>query len=65
MEESTEDNHLLLIDCGANLVSRKFAKDLETVISRAKDAGMILFDLSKFHYDIEFIRRCSKNYCSW
>lgn len=31
--------HYLLIDIGANLTNRKFTKDLDTVIERAKDVG--------------------------
>ncbi|BES90885.1 unnamed protein product [Nesidiocoris tenuis] len=33
------DNYIL-VDVGANLTSRKFSRDLESVISRAKDSGV-------------------------
>lgn len=29
----------ILVDVGANLTNRKFSRDLESVIARAKDAG--------------------------
>lgn len=31
--------HYLLIDIGANLTNRKFARDLESVLQRANDVG--------------------------
>ncbi|XP_046913420.2 3'-5' ssDNA/RNA exonuclease TatD [Dermatophagoides farinae] len=34
------DGHYLLIDIGANLTNRKFARDLESVLQRAHDVGV-------------------------
>lgn len=33
------DNYLL-IDVGSNMVNKKFSRDLESVLQRAKDSGM-------------------------
>lgn len=33
--------NLILIDIGANLTNKKYSRDLESVIQRAKDAGNI------------------------
>lgn len=38
---SLSDNHYLIVDIGANLTNRKFAKDLDSVIQRAKDSGKL------------------------
>ena len=35
----TADGHYLLIDIGSNLTNRKFAKDLDVVLQRARDVG--------------------------
>lgn len=32
--------NLILIDCGSNLISKKFARDLDLIMKRAKDSGM-------------------------
>lgn len=32
--------NLIVIDAGANLTNKKYSRDLESVIQRAKDAGM-------------------------
>lgn len=32
--------NLIVIDAGANLTNKKYGRDLESVIQRAKDAGM-------------------------
>ncbi|KAJ6224207.1 hypothetical protein RDWZM_002752 [Blomia tropicalis] len=34
------DGHYLLVDIGANLTNRKFAKDLDSVLQRARDSGV-------------------------
>lgn len=34
------DGHYLLIDIGANLTNRKFARDLESILQRAHDVGV-------------------------
>lgn len=39
MKECYEN--LILIDIGANLTNKKYSRDLESVIQRAKDAGNI------------------------
>lgn len=31
----------ILVDVGANLTNKKFGRDLESVVKRAKDAGMV------------------------
>lgn len=36
------DNYLL-IDVGSNMVNKKFSRDLESVLQRAKDSGMFRF----------------------
>lgn len=36
---STCFDNYVLIDVGANLTNRKFSRDLESVVQRAKDAG--------------------------
>ena len=33
------NGHYLLIDIGANLTNRKYAKDLDQVLERARDVG--------------------------
>lgn len=37
---SDQHYNLLLIDCSANLVNKKFGKDLDAILKRAKDAGV-------------------------
>ena len=37
----------VLVDIGANLTSSKYARDLDSVLERAKDAGMLPYLLSK------------------
>jgi len=36
------DNYLL-IDVGSNMVNKKFSRDLESVLQRAKDSGMVMY----------------------
>lgn len=38
--------NLILIDVGGNLISKKFARDLDSILKRAKDSGMKLFLVS-------------------
>lgn len=38
------DGHYLLVDIGANLTNRKFAKDLDSVLQRARDSGQFVVD---------------------
>lgn len=33
------NGHYLLIDTGANLINRKFSRDLESILKRAEDVG--------------------------
>lgn len=33
--------NLIVIDAGANLTNKKYSRDLESVIQRAKDAGIL------------------------
>lgn len=39
MLDVVNPGHYLLIDIGANLANRKFAKDLDAVLQRARDVG--------------------------
>lgn len=58
IDDSNEQNmeqcyeNLIVIDIGANLTNKKYSRDLDSVIQRAKDAGKVwhngdcdLFDL--------------------
>lgn len=38
MEQCYEN--LIVVDVGANLTNKKFSRDLDSVIQRAKDAGL-------------------------
>lgn len=40
------DNYLL-IDVGSNMVNKKFSRDLESVLQRAKDSGVFRFRIDK------------------
>lgn len=40
MEECYEN--LIVIDVGANLTNKKYSRDLDSVIQRAKDAGNLM-----------------------
>lgn len=33
-------DNLILIDCGSNLINKKYARDLDSIMKRAKDSGM-------------------------
>lgn len=35
----------IIVDIGANLTNKKYGRDLDSVIQRAKDAGMYTFKL--------------------
>lgn len=37
--------NLIVIDIGANLTNKKYSRDLDSVVQRAKDAGKALFYL--------------------
>lgn len=39
MEQCYEN--LIVIDIGANLTNKKYSRDLDSVVQRAKDAGML------------------------
>lgn len=41
MEECYEN--LIVVDVGANLTNKKYSRDLESVVQRAKDAGLIKY----------------------
>lgn len=41
MEECYEN--LIVVDVGANLTNKKYSRDLDSVVQRAKDAGIIYF----------------------
>jgi TatD DNase family protein len=42
IESLNDVNNYLMIDIGANLTNRKFAKDLDSVVQRAKESGFQL-----------------------
>lgn len=53
--------HYLLIDIGANLTNRKFAKDLDAVLQRARDVGMDSFDSGYFiQFTVYIYLLCSR-----
>lgn len=39
--------NLIVIDIGANLTNKKYGRDLDSVVQRAKDAGGLLKDVKK------------------
>ena len=39
----------ILVDIGANLTNSKYARDLDSVIDRAKDAGMFIVQSAILH----------------
>lgn len=41
------DNYLL-IDVGSNMINKKFSRDLESVLQRAKDSGVFRFRIDKY-----------------
>lgn len=43
MEECYEN--LIVVDVGANLTNKKYSRDLDSVIQRAKDAGLYNINL--------------------
>jgi hypothetical protein len=47
----------IIIDVGANLTNKKYGRDLDSVIQRAKDAGMCMSYLQK--------ELCSGLYFEW
>lgn len=55
------DNYLL-IDVGSNMANKKFNRDLESVLQRAKDSGMCLFVFvySSFMYDVIRCWACTR-----
>lgn len=45
--------NLIVIDIGANLTNKKYSRDLDSVIQRAKDAGKLLrWSVSKYIFYI-------------
>lgn len=38
-------DNLILIDTGANLINKKYSRDLESVLRRAKDAGKFSIEM--------------------
>ncbi len=49
IESLNDVNNYLMIDIGANLTNRKFAKDLDSVVQRAKESGFqLLIVVQKF-----------------
>ena len=53
IEEEVASSYIL-IDIGANLTSSKYSRDLDSVIERAKDAGVKLFFSNFKHCLIDF-----------
>lgn len=39
-DELEENENYVIVDIGANLTNKKFTRDLDSVISRAQDAGV-------------------------
>lgn len=58
--------HYLLIDIGANLTNRKYAKDLDDVLQRARDVGndfQLGLHLGNCLQTYQLVRRCMQNTC--
>lgn len=41
--------NLIVIDIGANLTNKKYGRDLDSVVQRAKDAGIYIGERESFH----------------
>ena len=39
MEDLHSSENYIIVDIGANLTNKKFTRDLDSVVSRARDAG--------------------------
>lgn len=66
MEECYEN--LIVVDVGANLTNKKYSRDLDSVVQRAKDAGNYLisfFGLGIILKVMLVIFRRTKNYGHW
>lgn len=44
--------NLIVIDIGANLTNKKYGRDLDSVVQRAKDAGQYIFNLKKTYEEV-------------
>lgn len=42
--------NLILIDCGSNLANKKYARDLDQILKRAKEAGQVSFLLIRLSF---------------
>lgn len=42
--------NLIVIDIGANLTNKKYGRDLDSVVQRAKDAGIYIRERESFHF---------------
>lgn len=59
------DNYIL-VDVGANLVNKKFTRDMESVIQRAKDAGKLkLMILDSKIYSLQFYSNLFVSYLKY
>ena len=54
------DNYII-VDIGANLTSKKFARDLDSVIKRAKDSGMYFNECVFVHSNMGMMKGCRFN----
>lgn len=58
IDDSNEQNmeqcyeNLIVIDIGANLTNKKYSRDLDSVIQRAKDAGKMWHNTDCDLYDL-------------
>lgn len=59
MEQCYEN--LIVIDVGANLTNKKYSRDLESVIQRAKDAGKTPSSSDCNFYDLCYLRGTKDN----
>lgn len=64
MEQCYEN--LIVIDIGANLTNKKYSRDLDSVIQRAKDAGMLYWcEFYNLHIYIHGVLRRPEDYGNW
>ena len=46
--DSEVNENYVIVDIGANLTNKKFTRDLDSVVSRAQDAGQFVIGVSYF-----------------
>ena len=52
MADLISNENYIIVDIGANLTNKKFTRDLDSVVSRAQDAGRFLNVLCKIKTEI-------------